>query len=614
MTDRQTKTNPINPALDAVIYTRVSTGEQEKHGTSPETQRDACRAKALMLGLPIIAEYHDGGISGGFLLTRAGMQAALADINTGRAGTLICANIGRYSRDTEHQQAIKKAVRAAGGRLVFCDMDFADTPEGDLNFTIQGGFAEYERQVIKKRTVSGRTKKAEKGIQTARTYSPFGYKIVGPGDVLRGAATEDQIGQYQVVEEQAATARELFTRYASGAASLTGLARWLNETGIPTRRGAAFWRASTVSYILSNPVYKGLGVYGRKDHGHDENRLSQQHPHSGRPLKTTRTQRPADPSTWITWEVPAIVPEEVWEAVQARAGQNKKKMGGNPARVRMLAGRIFCPHCGAGVVCAMYDKRRGQTEAQSYVCGHYSRTSLNTGRRECQPTYYPVAEVEQSVLSALLDAVEHPAAVCAALAAYREALPDKVASGREREHALVDADMSAIKKKQTATVKAQIAGIMAGADPAAYSAVFEEIAAQRYSLEERRRALAHLPTNTPPAGTRKQSEAARTSGATQAALSNLHGQILSDVRRVLTSPHISGEQKRDTLGTVVEKVYPAKDGAKVMFAPSTFHCAKVEDLTLQVSPNALIWAGLSLPDCSLNKTLKSRLELNGGSK
>ena len=94
----------------AVIYTRVSTGEQDKHGTSPETQLDACRAKALALGLPIIAEYYDGGISGGFLLARPGMMAALADIQTGRADTLICPNVSRYSRDVEHQQAIKKAV------------------------------------------------------------------------------------------------------------------------------------------------------------------------------------------------------------------------------------------------------------------------------------------------------------------------------------------------------------------------------------------------------------------------------------------------------------------------------------------------------------------------
>jgi len=102
-------------ARGAVIYTRVSGGEQDKHGTSPETQRDACRAKALSLGLPVVAEYYDGGVSGGFLLARKGMQAALGDIQTGRADTLICAALSRYSRDVEHQQAIKKAVQSAGG-------------------------------------------------------------------------------------------------------------------------------------------------------------------------------------------------------------------------------------------------------------------------------------------------------------------------------------------------------------------------------------------------------------------------------------------------------------------------------------------------------------------
>jgi len=87
----------------AILYTRVSTGEQDKHGTSPETQRESCRAEALTLGLPVVAECHDGGISGGFLKARPGMQAALADIKAGLADTLICANISRYNRDVAHQ-------------------------------------------------------------------------------------------------------------------------------------------------------------------------------------------------------------------------------------------------------------------------------------------------------------------------------------------------------------------------------------------------------------------------------------------------------------------------------------------------------------------------------
>lgn len=63
-----------------MIVTRVSTSEQVKHGTSLESQAEMCRAKALSLSLPIVAEYEDAGISGGFLLLREGMQKTLADI------------------------------------------------------------------------------------------------------------------------------------------------------------------------------------------------------------------------------------------------------------------------------------------------------------------------------------------------------------------------------------------------------------------------------------------------------------------------------------------------------------------------------------------------------
>ncbi len=78
---------------------------------------------------------------------------------------LIIANLSRFSRDREHQSAIKKRVQAAGARLVFCDMDFDDTPEGDLAFGIMGTFADYERKVIKDRTMKGRKRRAQEGLQ-----------------------------------------------------------------------------------------------------------------------------------------------------------------------------------------------------------------------------------------------------------------------------------------------------------------------------------------------------------------------------------------------------------------------------------------------------------------
>ena len=149
----------------------------------------------------------------------------------------------------------------------------------------------------------------------------------------------------------------------------------------------------------------------------------------------------------------------------------------------------------------------------------------------------------------------------------------------------METQLSDLEKKQAAAVKAQIAGIMAGADPAAYSAVFAEIAEQRAALEEKRAAFKQT-RRTPPAAGRREWTAAD------------FPRILSDVRRVLTSPDVPGDEKRDAVGKLVERVYPAKDGARVQFLPGVFG----ED-TLQPFPNALICAGLDAPECSLNRTL-----------
>jgi site-specific DNA recombinase len=44
--------------------------------------------------------------------------------------------------------------------------------------------------------------------------------------------------------------------------SLHGIAGWLNETGVPTRRGKP-WGPSSVRDILTNPRYCGRVCYNR---------------------------------------------------------------------------------------------------------------------------------------------------------------------------------------------------------------------------------------------------------------------------------------------------------------------------------------------------------------
>ena len=140
--EKQSMTEPVK-VRGAVIVTRVSGHEQDKNGTSPEPQLAACRLKAASLGLPIVAEYYDAAVSGASLLLRAGMLQAIADIRAGRADTLVSFNIDRFSRHREHQERIKREVQSAGGRLVFCDADYADDAAGNLSFNIRGDFCRF---------------------------------------------------------------------------------------------------------------------------------------------------------------------------------------------------------------------------------------------------------------------------------------------------------------------------------------------------------------------------------------------------------------------------------------------------------------------------------------
>ena len=247
----------------AVIVTRVSTGEQDKHSSSPESQLDACRAKAESLGLPIVAEYYDAATSGAFLLTRAGMQAALADIRQGRADTLITFNIDRYSRDREHQEQIKKAVRSGQAGGLHPRSTMPTMPPGISNFNIRGDYAVFEREHFRERVMLAKVTFAENGRQPCRTSPPYGYHIPTKADVMRGLYPMELLGRYVVREDQAVIVRRIFAGYASGSHSMHRICLELNREGVPTPRGASAWRPATIKAILANPVHKGQPAYGK---------------------------------------------------------------------------------------------------------------------------------------------------------------------------------------------------------------------------------------------------------------------------------------------------------------------------------------------------------------
>ena len=492
----------------AVIYTRVSTGEQAEHGTSLAEQLAACEKKAREIGAGIAAVYQDPGVSGSLYLARPGIQAALRDIEEGRADTLVIANLSRFSRDREHQSAIKKRAEAAGGRLVFCDMTFEETPEGDLAFGIMGTFADYERQVIRTRTMRGRRRRAEQdGVQPARARSPFGYRVVTNADVLRGLYEPQTLGTYQVVEPQASWVRTIFTQYAAGA-SLRQLCRALHEGNVPTPRGGRCWNPSTVRAMLENPAYKGTPAFGRTQRKTDETRLQ-------RGMHRPDYHAPLPEDRWHYLTAPALVTGAVWQTCQDRLRENQTTLGGNPERRYLLSGLLRCPRCHRGI----FGHR--QEQRTYYQCRDNS-PAKNVAGAVCNPQRYPAREAEETILRILRQAAREPQRFPQALRAYEMAGRQEDAS---KELEGIKGQLLRLEAKEKAVVQAQIAGVQAGARQEAYAAVFQEITAQREALQER---LAFLEAQRPEARhALGESEAQRVAA------------VLADVDEALASPELT---------------------------------------------------------------------------
>ncbi len=477
------------------------------------------------------------------------MQAALSDISRGRANTIICANISRYSRDVEHQQRIKKDVRSAGGRVIFCDMDFDDTPEGDLAFNIMGGFAQYEKQLIKTRSMKGKLVRAEDGQQPQRSTPAYGYHIVTNAEVECGVYPAEMRGRYVVVEERAQVVRELFTRYAAGGIGYSPLARELNARGIPASRGG-HWNPICVNVILRNPVYKGEPAYGRTSRTTGELGADDRHPVTGKPLIRARAiRRPSQP---IFLTSPPIVSNELWERVQERLSTNQSLQGGNPRRARMLSGRVQCP-CGHDAVLV------GRPTNKYYQCGKTVSGRALFGEHSCKRETFCVALIERSVIDALLDVVKRPEALVAAQRAYAESsnptrsIDDRDAARKERD--AIDNAVLQLARDEAAAVQGQIAGIRAGASPDAYQTIFADIAARRKDLEDRRGSIARILAKGAEQGSKSM------------ATPKIETKVVNDVALVLSSDSIEGSKKRDVVGTVIDHVVCRPDGADIYFLP-----------------------------------------------
>lgn len=348
----------MSPVERTVIYARVSTEDQvEKYGLPIQIR--ACRDRAASRGLSVIEVIPDEGISGA-TLDRPGLEKLRKLVRDGAVDVVLTLDVDRLSRELAHLLILKPEIEKHA-RLEFVNANFEDSPSGRLFFGIRGVIAQYERELTRERTMRGRKERASAGLLVGGRVA-YGYRY--------------EAGRLVIDPERADIARDIFTRYTSGA-SMREITLYLRASGAPTWSGRQ-WGHSSVRRILANETYAGTAYFGT-------------HRREGNVLRLR------EPSDRIAIEAPALVERPIWEQAQARIAENPKV--GRPSDAYLLRSVLYCS-CGR--------RMHGERSRRNYAYRCSGRDPLRLGGAPCR-SWVSVPRLDSAVWQTISSTLMDPA-------------------------------------------------------------------------------------------------------------------------------------------------------------------------------------------------------------
>jgi site-specific DNA recombinase len=365
--------------LPMALYARTSSEDQAERGTI-KGQLAFLRDYAKLMAIPVFDEYADDGISGTIpLAQRPDGQRLLQDAERACFGGVLLYRVDRLGRSLTalldaHDQLASFNITLRSATEPFD----TSTPIGTFLFQLLGSLAQLEKATILERTSMGRDRIAKEGRWTGGVL-PVGYDLDTEGFLM---PSERVIPALEMTE--ADMVRDLFQRIANGSSSLTECHR-LNRLGVTTAKRyangvevdvGAKWRRSRLSKTLKSRVYIG------------------QH--------TVRSARGA-----IVRHVPALVSEEIFEAVQAQIRRNSCLPKNTVHRLYLLRSLVTCRLCKSRYVGTPINRGNGKT-AYYYRCGGQTVSQRPEVEDRCQAKILQAEPLEEAVCAYCRDLVLHP--------------------------------------------------------------------------------------------------------------------------------------------------------------------------------------------------------------
>ncbi|WP_408996129.1 recombinase family protein [Streptomyces caniscabiei] len=233
--------------MKAVAYIRVST-EEQTHGTSLDSQRDACvkYAKANGIELPKENIFREEGVSAKIMdRPQLAMMLDFCVKNKGKITHCIIWKVDRLARKSEYHHIIKAQLTKLGIKLVSVTEPIGDDPMGNLMDAMLAAFAQFDNEIRTARTTGGMRARLEQGGWPHA--APYGY---------RRARTPSGIVTIEP-NEDAPKVKRLLEEFASGAYTVQQARELAFEAGIRTRDNRLrSWQI--IKDCIGNPLYAGF--------------------------------------------------------------------------------------------------------------------------------------------------------------------------------------------------------------------------------------------------------------------------------------------------------------------------------------------------------------------
>jgi len=350
--------------IQVALYARVSSEHQAQANTI-ESQITSLQEKIKADGLTVLKEHQflDDGYSGSTLM-RPGLERLRDAAANHLLHRIYIHSPDRLARKYAYQFLLIEEFNRLGIEVIFLNNQFGSNPESDLLLQVQGIISEYERTKIMERSRRGKIHAAKKGLVSALSTAPYGYKYIPKRD--------SGYGSFEINEAEAEVVRLLFSWIGYERISLNAATLRLTKMGFPTPKGTnSRWSRSSVHCILTKTSYMGMAAFGKTKSVPKKLRLRPIKGHAQ--SKKYSSYETVSKDKWIFIPVPEIIEQNLFEIVQEQLEENKRrkreKMTG---ACYLLQGLVVCQSCGYGYYHCRNSKRN-MARYSYYVCGGRSK-------------------------------------------------------------------------------------------------------------------------------------------------------------------------------------------------------------------------------------------------